>query len=76
MLGIAEGDFSWCLAAEDDHVGEVASPLLNIGLVSWTLTEDTARGENLFDGAVYELRCGKTKVTSIVLKVKLVYGSS
>lgn len=74
MLGIAEGDLSGGLAAEDDHVGEVASPLLDVGLISWALTEDTAGGENLLDGAVDELRCRKAKVTSIVLRVMSVHG--
>lgn len=43
LLGRAtKGNVSRSLAAENDHVGEVASPLLDIGLCACMLTEDSA----------------------------------
>lgn len=40
--GTTEFDVSRSLAAEDDHVGEVASPLLDVLLVARVLTEGSA----------------------------------
>jgi hypothetical protein len=40
--GTTELDVSRSLAAEDDHVGEVASPLLNVLVIARGLTEGSA----------------------------------
>jgi hypothetical protein len=37
-----EGNLSRSLATENDHVGEIASPLLDVGLRACMLTEDSA----------------------------------
>lgn len=66
--GTAELDIPRSLATEDDHVGEVASPLLDVLLVTGVLTEGPARGKNLLNGAIDERGSRKTKVTSVVLK--------
>ena len=63
----AESNVPGRLPAEDNHVGKVATPPLNIGFLTWALTEDTARGEDLLDSAVDQLRGRQAKVTSVVL---------
>lgn len=63
----AESNVPGCLPAEDNHVGKVATPPLNIGFLTWALTEDTARGEDLLDSAVDQLRGRQAKVTGVVL---------
>lgn len=64
---IAECDFLCRLSTEDDQVGKVTAPFLNVFINARTLAEDSTGWEDLLDGAVYQLGRRQTKVTSVVL---------